>query len=286
MVSGSDAWAVGATEFPSLAFAIHWEGTKWSLVRLPRLSRPSAAGTVLPVGPSEVWALGVTGQFQGGNATVPHGRALAELWDGKSWKVLLPARARGGLGGSGLTPDGMIVAGTGAGDIATLCPELILGGSFVPRSSTLRFGQWMTWRVPTSDQSPHGVADATGLGLFDSGSRTPGSAFAYRFPVAGSFAIVDDPTGHKAEVHVLPSVKRVKGGFQVSWATRVPEGLRADVQVRTPWGRGFWTWKRGVNTSTSTFTTARTGSFLFRARLRRPDAIAASDWSPAVAGNL
>ncbi len=84
--SASNAWAVGDYFKGGFeqALIMHWNGSKWKLVKAPRLDKPSVPGglsSVAVVSATNVWAVG----------TVNGKLTLAAHWNGSAWsKVSSP----------------------------------------------------------------------------------------------------------------------------------------------------------------------------------------------------
>lgn len=86
VISASDAWAVGDSS-PTGAQIVHWNGTSWKQVAVPKLPSPYFAGYSLTAvnasSPSNVWAVGY-----GGN-----NESITLHYNGKSWsRVTSPDR--------------------------------------------------------------------------------------------------------------------------------------------------------------------------------------------------
>ena len=85
--SSDDLWAVGtglntAGDGTNKTFAIHWDGTEWSVVDTPAPSASlSELNGVVAVSSDDVWAAGAYQTDTG----IP---SLVEHWNGKKWKVL------------------------------------------------------------------------------------------------------------------------------------------------------------------------------------------------------
>src|SRR5262249_53125240 len=130
--------------------------------------------------------------------------------------------------------------------------------------------------------------DDSGMGRFDSGSRTTGSIYEVSFPSAGTYSVIDTPTLHTGTVVVPVDVSPPSGDlttvFTVTWApSPPPTGDVYDVQIERP-GAPFVDWMTGVVTNSSTFVAdAGSGTYQFQARLRKSSDGTASGWSPAVA---
>ena len=85
----NDAWAVGvdynlsAQAYQTLVE--HWDGSAWTIVPSPNGgTRYDALQAVAAVGPSDVWAVGVT---QTSGQTIRN-LTLTEHWDGTSWSIV------------------------------------------------------------------------------------------------------------------------------------------------------------------------------------------------------
>jgi hypothetical protein len=116
--------------------------------------------------------------------------------------------------------------------------------------ATASFRMPTEWRFDPLNTATHSVADATGLGLFDSGPRGSGGSFVYQFPAAGTYTVVDADTGNQESVQV-PLVVGPKNGtsattFHLRWAPYGwNTGLVFDVQIERPGETAFSTWRRG-----------------------------------------
>jgi plastocyanin len=124
--------------------------------------------------------------------------------------------------------------------------------------------------------SDHTASDNSGMGLFDSGTKSAGQFFEFTFTAAGQYPIICHihPTQMSGNVKVPMKVAPVTGNlttvFTITWANAPPPlpGYVFDVQISRPGGPGFVDWKPGVTTKTATFTAdSGTGTYLFQARL-------------------
>lgn len=89
-VAPDDAWTVGArgdgTLARSHALIEHWNGTRWSAARLPRLPGSFLFG-VSAAGPRSVWAVGATYRSnRAGRFVSRWTRPLLLHWNGASWR--------------------------------------------------------------------------------------------------------------------------------------------------------------------------------------------------------
>ena len=134
--------------------------------------------------------------------------------------------------------------------------------------------------------STESVADASGMGLFDSGPRSFVSTFSYDFTAAGDYPY-RSATGIAATYKILPATPaRGAAGtpFSVRWASRTPDpGFAYDVRYRPP-GATAWTgWQSQTTAPSADFTPSAVGSYAFEARLVDTNSVpaTASLWSPA-----
>lgn len=84
-LSPTDVWAVGALpnqyQIPTAPLAEHWDGTRWSVVPTPQISRPKAQlESLVAVNSSDIWAAGFSD-----DPSCICGQTLIEHWDGASW---------------------------------------------------------------------------------------------------------------------------------------------------------------------------------------------------------
>ncbi len=84
----SDVWAVGNGVGP---FSMHWDGTRWSIVRFaappgqkPGVGRVASVNDVVAIAPDDAWAVGERPLANG------HVWPLFEHWDGRSWHLVDP----------------------------------------------------------------------------------------------------------------------------------------------------------------------------------------------------
>jgi hypothetical protein len=118
--SASDAWAVGFTKTVAAAgrnpLAVHWNGSRWTIVPTPTLSgsAKSTLNGVVALSPTNAWTVG-----KGRN-----GAALAEHWNGSTWSVVpvpTPAGATSSQlsGISALSPSDLWAVGSVAAVVGT-----------------------------------------------------------------------------------------------------------------------------------------------------------------------
>jgi plastocyanin len=159
--------------------------------------------------------------------------------------------------------------------------------AFTPQRTTAAQGDTVEWRF--AGPSTHTATDLTGMGLFDSGHKAPGTVFDFVFAAAGSYPY--ECTIHPSmqgqvvvPLRVSPRMGGVTTMFTVTWATVVPTGSVADVRIRRLGSTAFVAWKTGQTLASATFVPdAGPGTYSFKARLRNPAAAKASAFSPAVA---
>jgi len=189
-----------------------------------------------------------------------------------------------------LGPDGNIWFTQGdtnsIGRLATAAPgrayALALDAAFSPEVRRVKLGQRMQWTF--LGPNTHSVADASGLGLFDSGPRTLMATYVLACPVAGTFVYGDNvgatPDAAFTVPVTLPPTASVGVPFPVVWALVRPPGLVFDVQVKTPGAPAFSAWQSGPSRRLD-YTALAAGPHQFRARLRDPVGGAATLYSAA-----
>jgi plastocyanin len=132
--------------------------------------------------------------------------------------------------------------------------------------------------------SHHTATDASGLGLYDSGSvGAGGPSTSFSFIAAGVYRFTCLPhpwMGGRVNVPptASPSIGSLGSTFTVTWAaTRAPSGFVYDVQRRRlglPWSN----WRTSTLARQRRLGTRVTGVVLFRARLRELG-VGAATWS-------
>jgi plastocyanin len=157
---------------------------------------------------------------------------------------------------------------------------------FLPKIEQSRQGDIVPWTFYGS--IPHTVTDSSGMHLFDSGYREPGTHFIYEFDAAGAYRYRCVDPSHppmRGSVRVPVRANPLKGPagteFVILWsAAPPPAGFVFDVQIAKP-GQQFVDWLSGTTNRKKRFTPARTGRYLFRARLRKLSTNRSSNYSPA-----
>lgn len=300
-----DVWAVGSyldvnadTNGLSQTLVLHWDGSAWSVLDSPNAVPPSNSGVnaganyltgVAAPDPADVYAVG----YSLNETAVP--QTLVLHWDGSGWSVL-PSPNEGTsynyLLGVASAPDGSVIASGGRLDgtdfrplSALICPITVQDSGFAPATATVAFGSQVWWSVPSGDRRSHEIADGSGMGLFDSGLRTPGSSFGYAFPAAGAYSILDVPTGNTGTVKVPMAVSPSSGSlstvFTISWAaTPAPSGYLFKAQVKRPGSSTYSTWTTTADPSATFRADAGTGTYSFRTKVTESGSGLSSGWSP------
>jgi plastocyanin len=211
-----------------------------------------------------------------------------DLWTIDAPSILPPAAAR--ISAAFPTPTRVTSAGNANGsDWGTHAPTgpivsvRVADVGYRPKQVTVSQGDTVRWAfVGPSD---HTVTDATRMRLFDSGVMPAGSTFAFTFTAAGAYPYASALQPSMRGLVTVPlAVSPVSGGvtatFTVRWATAVPPGYVADVQVARP-GGPFVKWRTSQTTGSATFVpNAGSGTYTFRAQLRRLSNGRTSGWSP------
>jgi uncharacterized delta-60 repeat protein len=159
--------------------------------------------------------------------------------------------------------------------------------SFRPASARPDLGGAVRWQF--DGPSSHTATDNTGMGMFDSGTKTPGSTFDFTFNAAGAYAyrctIHPTTTMKPGKVEVPMTASPASGTtsteFTLTWAAAAPApGFVFDVQLKRPGATKFSAWRTGVTILSDAFVPdGGTGSYAFRARLRNSANARAAQWS-------
>jgi hypothetical protein len=90
-ITDKNIWAVGssASSGTQQPFAAHFDGTSWSAVPTPNLSRGGVFNDVSAVASNDVWAVGYQNVANSINALIEH-------WDGTSWSIVSSPRLANG----------------------------------------------------------------------------------------------------------------------------------------------------------------------------------------------
>jgi glucose/arabinose dehydrogenase/plastocyanin len=164
----------------------------------------------------------------------------------------------------------------------------VADNSFTPGVARPMLGGDVNWVF--NGPSVHTATDASGMGLFDSGSKGPGTNYRFGFVAAGSYAYrcTIHPVAMQGIVAVPMQITPSAGGtgaqFTVTWAaTPAPAGFDYDVQLLRPGWRSFVDWRANQTARNGTFSPdAGIGTYRFRARLQKTAGGQASGWSDLV----
>src|SRR5262249_14667292 len=120
--------------------------------------------------------------------------------------------------------------------VARVCPISVADGGFFPAGVQFPFWTRSFWSISATSSQDHSITDGSGMGLFDSGLRSPGASFDFPFDVAGTYAIADSGSSNTSSVSVPIAISPKQGGltttFHVLWATYYAQpGFIYDVQI-------------------------------------------------------
>jgi hypothetical protein len=300
--SSTDVWGVGASGNPIFGqaygpIAEHWDGRQWEEVDVPDASGSTSSllAAVAPVANGDIWAVGLKTLQPFVTST------LTEHWDGVEWVVAsspnVGSESNSLAGVTEVSPEELWSVGsyvdetTGASRTLStnLCPLQVRDDGFSRGSLGTPRGATVAWSISSAGHLSHSVTDATGLELFDSGLRPPGSSFAYTFFAAGMYEVLDRRTMDRMQVAVpvgaRPSRGDIETEFKIGWASKVsPIGYVYDVQVRRPGSSMFEDWLMGSRHSSAAFIPdAGVGTYWFRARIRLQEENMGSGYSRPVA---
>jgi plastocyanin len=144
---------------------------------------------------------------------------------------------------------------------------------FDPSISSISQGTGIEWSF--EGPSNHTATDSSGMELFDSGPKGPGSSYTFTFNSAGIFRYkcTIHPTQMKGSVRVPVTVSPASGEvgtpFTITWsAENAPAGYKFDVQIKRP-GDPWTNWLFGQTARSTTFVPDEVGSYSFKARTRK-----------------
>lgn len=269
--SATNAWAVGSNSNNTLA--MHYDGTAWTTSTTVNPGTVNSLNSVSSVNGNDIWA---AGSFTSGGVQ----RSLIEHWDGTAWSQA-SSPAQGNLLGAAARSGGLVwsagaypSSSTGLSLVQQLCEAQVTEAGFSPSKPTMALGDTVAWTFPTTNTQSHSVTDLSGLGLFDSGLRGPGSSFTYTVTSGGGYKIKDNASSFTSTVDVPDTVSPLSGDmgttFTVTWAT-VPavSPYVYDLQIKRP---GSTRWENWLGAQTATSTTflpdAGPGTYQWHSRYR------------------
>ena len=159
--------------------------------------------------------------------------------------------------------------------------------AFQPAVAKPKQGGSVLWTF--TGPSDHTVTDNSGMGLYDSSTKSAGSSFAFQFVAAGSYPYFCDIHPAMTGTVSVPTTAAPLTGtqttvFTITWSTGpTPSGYVYDVQISRPTGGGFVPLLTGTTLKTTSFTPDEgTGTYQFEARLRNTANGSASGYSTPV----
>ena len=303
MTTDGQAWAVGShtTSSPQNEVSLieHWDGSSWNEIPAPVIPDPSGTSpspsdgleAVSAINSSDVWASGgFVPPGQGG------GHVLVEHWDGNVWSIVNAAQPvdqptpapQSSLFAVAATNDGGVWVGGSIENsveiplVEALHETEIANGGFSPQHSSSPVASGVAWRF--TGTKPHEVKDASGMGIFDSGLRSPGASYTIQPPGAGTYPLSDPTDGQTASLAVSMSSTPISGGFYLRWGTDTLDsnscGCYYDVEVAVPGSPVFVPFQPGVSTPGQGWGPITSGTYRFVSRYRQ--GIHSTGWSPVL----
>jgi hypothetical protein len=167
--------------------------------------------------------------------------------------------------------------------LSRLAPVTVGDPGFSPAPQEQTQGATATWRISWNARGDHSVSDRSGLGLFESSLRPPGTIVRHRFDGAGTYAATDTATGATGAIEVpVQAWPRVGGVGQLftvrAAAGPAPAGYVYETQILRP-TTDIWKWWATGNLR-HLQPDAGKGPYSFRSRLRRKSNGAVAGWSP------
>jgi hypothetical protein len=247
--------------------------------------------------PGDVWATGEYVTWR------PHHGPLTEFmahWDGTSWQAW-PGRANR-LSHQVIALANGPVWSAGEQDsrsgfhsaIDRICPVDVNDQEFTPERSPVALGETVAWKIVSAD-APVSIRDTTGM--IRSGFTNAGGSFTYRFNASGTYRIracegggtATPRAAAPATIAIIPQLRlAAPARATVRWAlAAAAPRFVFDVQIRRPGTARFIDWKTGTRLAAAPFTRdSGTGTYAFRARVRRVDGAGQTGYSPPVTIHL
>ena len=166
-----------------------------------------------------------------------------------------------------------------------MCPVRVTDSGFAEGASTGASDQAVTWAADPTNASSRVLADASGMDLFRSREIPAGGLFTFAYPGAGTYRVLDEPTGDLASVRLPPRAVPRRGevdeSFTIQWAP-IPSTGEATfhVAVERPGSAGFSSWYVGPLVRQEF--TPDGGSGTYRFRVRSEIGGVSSRWSPPI----
>src|SRR5207237_9081019 len=187
-------WAAGFYYDGTQGRTLLLHGDDSGFVAVPGEDFPGEGNVLLGIaaaGPGNLWACG----YHYPNGTSDY-QGLIEHYDGEQWSRVSSAQGASYTYLSGIAAqsggEAWAVGNTLTATIAeSVCEIQVSEGGFVPESASGTLGDTVGWTITGS--SSHRLVDASGMQLFDSGSRAPGSSFQFTFDSAGTYPVIDRP---------------------------------------------------------------------------------------------
>jgi len=143
------------------------------------------------------------------------------------------------------------------------------GGTVAVAQGTTVLWNFTAFHTTTSDQL-----------FWDSGFKNEGQSFSRSFNDAGSFTYFCNVHGHgmNGTIKVRIAASSISGGKRIQWSKT--GGQKYDVQVKRKGAATWRAFRTGTTASSASFTPAKKGRFVFRARTQNTVNDQKSDWSP------
>ena len=160
-------------------------------------------------------------------------------------------------------------------------------GGITPTFRNIALGSTLQWDF--FGPGVHEITDAHGLGIFDSGSRSPVSYYRYTFDLSAEIRTMDvgfpDNNGKLViPPRVSPSSGTTSTKFMVTWATSpLPQGIVEDIQLKRPSDTRWRSYEHATTLLGDVYIPdAGVGTYSFRDRIRNTTNGAKSRFGPPV----
>ncbi len=217
------------------------------------------------------------------------GVAAAWLIDAVSGAILTTLPTKTSIFAQPVFADRFVLVATlgeGLDAFSPIQPVGVSDSGFSVPALGIREGGTVRWDFSPSNSEARAASDASGMALFDSGLRAPGSSSSFTFASAGTYPVVDVSDGQAMTVSAPLQASPATGASSDSFTLEVaaaapPSGFELVLQARRPGATGYRTLTRTQAPSVTFTPDAGAGTYLFRARLEKTVDHSHSGWSPS-----
>jgi plastocyanin len=167
---------------------------------------------------------------------------------------------------------------------------LVYDFRFSPGPNDMQRGYTVEFQFLDGNSMKHSATDRSGMQLFDTGLRNPGTnVIVDKFHAAGKYPYrcLHNQTVHvpmrgtiNVPIGIKPKSGQVGSPFTITWAIdAAPSGFVYDVRVKKPGQSAFVDFRRGVASRQAVYHPSVVGTHTFKARMRRLSTGTHADYS-------